>query len=161
MNFFWDKGALFIKELRDFYPEPKPHPNTLSTMVRLLESEHFVGHKSYGTTYQYFPLVSRDAYKKGRLSYLIDTYFGHSYLNMVSSLVQDEKISVEELRQFVDQVAEQEGPQKEPQKEPLKEPQGEPLKEPLKEPQKESQKEPHKATTDPNLNPETDYCPSK
>ncbi len=62
MNFFWDKGALFIKELRELYAEPKPHVNTLSTQVRTLEADGFVDHKSYGPTYQYFAKISKEEY---------------------------------------------------------------------------------------------------
>ena len=54
MNHFWDQGPLFVRELRELYPEPKPHFSTLSTQVRTLEEEGFIDHKSYGPTYQYF-----------------------------------------------------------------------------------------------------------
>ena len=54
MNYFWHKGPLFVKELLDFYDEPKPHFNTLSTIVRGLEEKGYVSHKAYGKTYQYF-----------------------------------------------------------------------------------------------------------
>ena len=53
MNLFWDKGAMFVKELLELYDEPKPHFNTLSTMVRTLEANGFVSHKAYGNSYQY------------------------------------------------------------------------------------------------------------
>ena len=58
MNYFWHKGPLFVKELLDFYDEPKPHFNTLSTIVRGLEEKGYVSHKAYGKTYQYFAVVS-------------------------------------------------------------------------------------------------------
>ena len=65
MGWFWEKGPLFVRELLSFYDEPKPHFNTLSTVVRGLEEKGFVGHKAYGNTYQYYALVSRDDYRKG------------------------------------------------------------------------------------------------
>ena len=64
MNHFWDKGELFVRELRELYPDPKPHFNTLSTQVRELESDGFLDHKTYGPTYQYFPIVTRDEYSR-------------------------------------------------------------------------------------------------
>ena len=60
MNHFWDKGALFVRELRELYPEPQPHFNTLSTQVRELEQDGFLDHKAYGPTYQYL-LISKAA----------------------------------------------------------------------------------------------------
>lgn len=42
MGFFWEKGPLFVKEMLAFYEEPKPHFNTLSTIVRGLEDKGFL-----------------------------------------------------------------------------------------------------------------------
>ena len=75
--------------------------------TRLLESNGFLSHKPYGNTYQYFPLISREQYGKNTLSGVIDSCFGNSYLRAVSTLVQEEKISVEELRQLIEQIENQ------------------------------------------------------
>lgn len=104
MNLFWDKGALFVRELREFYPEPKPHFNTLSTQVRSLEGYGFLSHKAFGPTHQYFAVISREDYKKSSLSNVIDRFFGNSYLSAVSSLVKEEKVSVEELKELIRQI---------------------------------------------------------
>lgn len=104
MNHFWDQGPLFVRELRELYPEPKPHFSTLSTQVRTLEEEGFIDHKSYGPTYQYFASVSRDEYKESTLIGLIDKYFDNSYLSAVSALVKEEKITVEQLKELIELV---------------------------------------------------------
>ena len=104
MGWFWEKGPLFVRELLSFYDEPKPHFNTLSTVVRGLEEKGFVGHKAYGNTYQYYATVSRDDYRRGTLRGVISKYFDNSYLGVVSTLVQEEKISVEELKALIKQV---------------------------------------------------------
>ena len=91
MNHFWDRGPLFVRELRELYPEPRPHFSTLSTQVRTLQDEGFVDHKSYG-----------EEYKQGSLTGLIDKYFDNSYINAVSALVKEEKISVEELKELIE-----------------------------------------------------------
>ena len=106
MGWFWEKGPLFVRELLSFYDEPKPHFNTLSTVVRGLEEKGFVGHKAYGNTYQYYATVSRDDYRRGTLRGVISKYFYNSYLGVVSSLVREEKISVEELKELIKQVEE-------------------------------------------------------
>ena len=101
MNYFWVKGPLFVRELRELYPEPKPHFSTLSTQVRTLQDEGFIDHKAYGPTYQYFAKVTREEYKQHTLTGLIDKYFDNSYINAVSALVKEEKISVEELKELI------------------------------------------------------------
>ena len=107
MNHFWDHGPLFVRELRELYPEPRPHFSTLSTQVRTLQEEGFIGHKAYGPTYQYFARVSREEYKQRSLIGLIDKYFDNSYISAVSALVKEEKISVEQLRDLIDLVEKQ------------------------------------------------------
>ena len=104
MNHFWERGALFVRELRELYPEPKPHFSTLSTQVRTLQEDGFIGHKAYGPTYQYFAKISREEYKQRSLIGLIDKYFDNSYLSAVSALVKEEKISVEELKELIELV---------------------------------------------------------
>ena len=101
MNHFWEHGPLFVRELRELYPEPRPHFSTLSTQVRTLQEEGFIGHKAYGPTYQYFARVSREEYKQRSLIGLIDKYFDNSYISAVSALVKEEKISVEQLRELI------------------------------------------------------------
>ena len=62
MERFWDRGALFVHDLIQDMDEPKPHYNTVSTIVRGLEEKGFVGHERFGTTYRYFPLLSREEF---------------------------------------------------------------------------------------------------
>lgn len=104
MGFFWDKGPLFVKEMVAFYADPKPHFNTLSTIVRGLEEKGYVAHKAYGNTYQYYPLVTREAFSKGTLRRVIGKYFNNSYLGAVSSLVKEEDISLDELKALIAEV---------------------------------------------------------
>ena len=69
--------------------------------MRTLQEEGFIDHKSYGPTYQYFAKVTREEYKQRSLVGLIDKYFDNSYINAVSALVKEEKISVEELKELI------------------------------------------------------------
>ena len=107
MGYFWEKGPLFVRELLSFYDEPKPHFNTLSTVVRGLEEKGFVGHKVYGNTYQYYATVSRDDYRRGTFARCHQQVFRQFLpLGVVSSLVQEEKISVDDLKELIKQVEE-------------------------------------------------------
>jgi len=104
MGFFWEKGPLFVKEMLAFYDEPKPHFNTLSTIVRGLEEKGYLNHKTFGNTYQYHAIVSEEDFRKGTLKNVISKYFNNSYLSAVSSLVKEEDISLDELRKLIDEV---------------------------------------------------------
>jgi len=104
MCFFWEKGALFVKDILGFYKNPKPHFNTLSTIVRGLEEKGYLAHTTYGNTYQYYPVISEDEFRSGTLKNVISKYFNNSYLNVVSSFVKKEDISLEELKKLIQEV---------------------------------------------------------
>jgi predicted transcriptional regulator len=104
MGFFWEKGPLYVKQMLEFYDEPRPHFNTVSTFVRGLEVKGFVGHHVQGNTHQYYAIVSREEYKKKTLKGVISKWFNNSYLGVVSSLVKEEEISVEELKELIREV---------------------------------------------------------
>lgn len=101
MNHFWDKGALFVREVLDLYGEPKPHFNTLSTIVRGLEEKGLIAHKPYGNTYQYYALISKDKFQNRSLKDLIGKYYNNSAFSAISSLVKEEDISVDELKELI------------------------------------------------------------
>ena len=104
MGFFWEKGPLFVKEIVALYDEPRPHFNTLSTFVRALEEKGYLSHRTFGNTYQYYAVVSRDEFKKKTLKSVISKYFNNSYLGVVSSLVKEEEISLSELKELIREV---------------------------------------------------------
>lgn len=104
MNFFWQHGPLFVKEILEFYDNPRPHFNTVSTIVRGLEEKGYIDHKPFGKTYQYYATVSAADMGVKSLKSIISRYFKNSYLGVVSSLVKDENISVDELRRLLDEV---------------------------------------------------------
>lgn len=104
MDLYWQHGPMFVRELLEHYAEPRPHFNTLSTMVRMLEKNGFLGHRQFGNTYQYYPLVSEKEYGRSSLAGVIRNYFDNSYLSAVSSFVKEEKISVDELKQLIEQI---------------------------------------------------------
>ena len=104
MELFWQRGPMFVRELLEQYEEPRPHFNTLSTIVRRLEHEGYIGHKQYGSTYQYHALISEEEYAKRNIFRLVDNYIEDSYKGLVSTFLKEEKLSVEELRELISQV---------------------------------------------------------
>lgn len=104
LNFFWEKGPMFIKDLKEFYTNQKLHYNTLSTMVRGLEEKGFIGHEQFGNTHRYFAAVSIEEYSKKTLGNLVKKYFDNSYKNVVSLLVEEEDLSLEELKKLIEDI---------------------------------------------------------
>ena len=100
----WENGPMFVREMLEIYPEPKPHFNTISTVMRILEEKGHVAHEVFGPTYRYYAVVRKEFFMKKSLAQLVKDYFNNSYKNAVSALVEEEKISVDELREIIDLV---------------------------------------------------------
>jgi predicted transcriptional regulator len=73
-------------------------------MVRTLEANGYVSHKAYGNSYQYYPIVSREDYAGSSFKGIVSSYFNNSYLNAVSALVKEEKISLDDLKDLINQI---------------------------------------------------------
>lgn len=97
MQILWDIERGVVKDIIDRMPEPKPAYNTVSTIVRILESKGFVDHKAYGKTHEYFPLISKDVYSKGFIRGFMKGYFNNSFHKMVSFFSTNEDIDIKEL----------------------------------------------------------------
>ncbi|MCY1721509.1 BlaI/MecI/CopY family transcriptional regulator [Prolixibacteraceae bacterium Z1-6] len=104
LSLFWEKGPMFVKELKEFYTDKKLHYNTLSTMVRALEEKGFVSHEQFGNTHRYFAAVSKEEYSKGTLGNVVKKYFNNSYKSVVSLLVEEENLSVEDLKKLIAEI---------------------------------------------------------
>ena len=103
MELFWEKGPLFVKDVIEMLAGPKPHYNTISTIVRGLEDKGFVGHEQFGNTHRYFAIISREEFSKNTIKNMVGKYFNQSYASVVSMFVQEEKISLEEIQELIRQ----------------------------------------------------------
>ena len=105
MERLWSDGPQTIRELLATYPDPKPHFNTVSTIVRVLIDKGFVAHMGEKNgAYTYGALVGSSELSGSSLARLVKNYFNNSYRSVVSALVDQEKISVDELREIIDMV---------------------------------------------------------
>jgi predicted transcriptional regulator len=73
-------------------------------MVRSLEEKGLLGYHSFGNTYQYYPLISKEEYNRKNLRTMVKKYFGNSYKRVVSALVEEEDLSVEDLRDLIHEI---------------------------------------------------------
>jgi len=102
MKILWKLQKAFVKEILVEFKDEKPHYNTMSTMVRNLEDKKYVGHEAFGNTHRYYPLVTKEAYRKRFINATIADYYDNSYKSMISFFAKEEKISVKELKEIID-----------------------------------------------------------
>lgn len=104
MRLLWQHGPMFVRELLELLPEPRPHFNTVSTFIRIMEQKGFVGHESFGHTNRYYPLITEAEYSRTALQSVVSRYFNNSLSGVVAALVQQERLTdaeIEELIQLV------------------------------------------------------------
>ena len=101
MLILWRLDKAFVKEIIAEMDDPKPHYNTVSTIIRILEEKGFVHHESIGKSHRYYPKVSQDNYKKNYLSGIVSNYFGNSYKNMVTFFADKEQLSKKDLEEII------------------------------------------------------------
>lgn len=104
MQLLWEHGPIHISKLLELYPDPTPHFNTVSTVMRRLEAKGFVAHNEVGTSFQYYAVAKKDDFRSKSLGDFIKNYFGGSYFGAVSALVAEEKITAEELKELLELV---------------------------------------------------------
>ena len=116
MQILWKIEKGMIHDLLEKFPEPKPAYNTVSTIVRILEQKGFAGHKAYGRTHEYFPVISKKDYTRSSFRGLMLNYFGNSYQSLASFFANDETISLRELEEIRKAIDEEISKQKEGKK---------------------------------------------
>ena len=104
MQVIWKLEKAFLKEIIDELPVPKPHNNTVATIIKILTEKEFVGIKVFGRMHQYYPLVSKDVYSKTTMKTFVKSYFEGNFSNVVSFMVQENNLSVEELELLLKQL---------------------------------------------------------
>lgn len=101
LEMLWQHGPLFVREMVEYCPEPKLHFNTIATTVRVLEEKGYVGHEVVGGSHRFFAIARKKDFRDRTLANVIRDYFDNSYRNVVSALVEEEKISAEELKEIL------------------------------------------------------------
>lgn len=104
MAFFWQHGRLAIREVVALYPEPQPHFNTISTYVHILEKKGYLMREKVGNSLAYSPKICVEDYRKSTMKGVMRRLFDNSYMKVVSAFVQDEDISIDELKELIKMV---------------------------------------------------------
>lgn len=108
MQMIWRLEPTTVSNIIEQLPEPKPPHSSISSIVRLLEKKGFVDHTAYGRSYAYHSIVDKQAYSKFSLKGLVSKYFEGSMNNLVSFLVKEEDISLEQIEELQKKINSQE-----------------------------------------------------
>jgi predicted transcriptional regulator len=112
MQALWRVERAFLRQIVDAMPAPKPHQNTVATLLKILVEKEFVGVTVLGRHHEYFPLVTKDEYSKRTIKQIVKGYFEGSFSNVVSFMVKEKNISVEELEKLLHEIKKQKNQKK-------------------------------------------------
>lgn len=97
MKILWKINKGFINDILEYFPDPKPPYNSVSTIVRVLVKKEIVSFKKYGNTYEYFPLITKEEYRKGQMGRLLKDYYNNSLKQVVNFFSENKNLDVNEV----------------------------------------------------------------
>lgn len=100
MNVVWDRGRATVHDVKNALSRRKPAYSTILTMMRKLEAKGYLKHEVDGRTYVYLPLISQQAVRHGVLGDVVERLFEGSTSLLLTSLVEQNRISENELREI-------------------------------------------------------------
>ena len=101
MQVLWRRSPSFVKDMLAELPAPNPAYNTVSTIIRILETKGFVNHEAFGRTHRYFVLVAQDDYRRFSLRKLLGGHFGNSFGRLVSFFAKEENLDAAQLDELL------------------------------------------------------------
>lgn len=104
MNYFWDRGALSVREVVEFHDEPRPSRTTVATFVKFLEQKGYLEHRAENNGFVYIPIIQRNEYCGHNLRNVIRRYFDNSIHNVVNFLINNEYCSDEDAKELIAQI---------------------------------------------------------
>lgn len=107
MQYLWSLGEGLVQEVRDCFEEPKPSRTTVSTIIRILETKGYVGHKASGRVFTYYPLIRKEDYSRHQLFGMMKDYFNDSFASMASFFAKESNLSIQEMESLLDDTKEE------------------------------------------------------
>ncbi len=104
MQILWQLELASVKEVIEILPKPKPAYNTVSTIIRILETKKFVAHQQHGKGYKYYPIVKKETYSNQSLNKLVNNYFNGSFKSMVSFFVKNNDVDLKDMEKILNEL---------------------------------------------------------
>ena len=102
MKVLWENGPSFVKEIVEGLPEPRPHYNSASTMVRILETKGFVAHEAFGKSHRYYAIVAKEDYQETAVNDVLGRLFNNSLTDLITFFAKKEEVDEKELSDIMD-----------------------------------------------------------
>jgi predicted transcriptional regulator len=106
MDIIWERNEVFMKDIIDTYPDPKPATTTIATLLKRMQNKEFVGYRLMGNSRLYFPLVKKADYFSTHVKGLIRNFFGNSSMQFASFFTREANLSnaeLEDLKKIIDE----------------------------------------------------------
>ena len=97
MKILWKIEKGFIKDIQNEFPDPKPPYNSVSTIVRVLVKKDIISYKAYGASYEYYPMITKNDYRKGQLNKLVKEYYNNSLKQVVNYFSESKNLDIDEV----------------------------------------------------------------
>jgi predicted transcriptional regulator len=104
MQVLWKLESAYLKDVVDAMPAPKPHSNTIATIIKILIDKGYISHEVHGRVHCYTPAVSKEEYSSSSIKNLVEGYFEGSFSDVVSFMVKQQDLKVADLELLLQQI---------------------------------------------------------
>ncbi|MFM2223936.1 MAG: hypothetical protein RJA07_138 [Bacteroidota bacterium] len=104
MQTLWKLEKAYLKDILEALPEPKPHNNTVATLLKILIEKEFVANEVHGRNHFYYPIVSKEDYSKSTMTSMVENYFEGSFTNAVSFMIDKKKLKLKDIELLLTQL---------------------------------------------------------
>ena len=101
MDVIYQRGQATAAEVADAIPDP-PSYSAVRALLRILEDKGFLRHEQQGLRYVFLPMVKRASARRSALKGIVRTFFDGSVEQTVAALLDQQKLSPEELQRLAD-----------------------------------------------------------
>jgi len=104
MQVLWKLESAYLKDIIDEMPEPKPHNNTIATIIKILIDKGYITHEVHGRVHCYAPNISKEEYSSSSIKTLVEGYFEGSFSDVVSFMVKQKDLKVADLELLLQEI---------------------------------------------------------
>lgn len=97
MEYIWSSEKVFMKDIIESYPDPKPAASTIATLLKRMQDKGYVGYETYGNSRQYYPVIKKEDYFSKHVGTIVKDFFGDSALQFASFFTKTSNMSASEL----------------------------------------------------------------